>query len=282
MAISYCPRCERGTLNHNGSCKQCGYQVRRRCTSCGFTNVQYARYCGGCGQAMSEFRRIYKSLDKKVSFVQAMNIKKFASGLFFGLLLVIFAFGSMGMKRFVEDIDIPHTETTPEFVRPSFESANMKGFKNEVQGFFEEKDLSQRANLEDLFAIMDGMMKQLNPKLKYLVRDRYPLDTALEYYNKIQNFPKTENISKGMAYLMMFSYASDLFELKYGNFADKSLYKNIPKFHFMAAPAAALDSIGIRSADENGNLDLNSDISIESLCDMASAIIVTADKRLFL
>ena len=96
--FSYCPKCETGKLNAAGNCGICGYSLRNKCSDCGHLNIPGARFCGGCGQGMTALIRAQTFVNRQVSFMQRLKMRRFATGLAFGGLLSFFAFGSMGMQ----------------------------------------------------------------------------------------------------------------------------------------------------------------------------------------
>ncbi|MCK9457477.1 MAG: double zinc ribbon domain-containing protein [Candidatus Ozemobacteraceae bacterium] len=90
-----CPKCDNASLDANGVCVNCGYAPRLICPKCAHANSVKARFCGFCGTGTSVSIRIKKEIRTRISYVARMRIKHFATGLAFGTLLALFAFGAM-------------------------------------------------------------------------------------------------------------------------------------------------------------------------------------------
>ncbi len=273
--FSFCPKCEAGKLNAAGTCQVCGYSLRTRCSSCGHLNIPGARFCGGCGQGMTILVRLQNQVNLNLSYLSRFRIRKFATGLAFGGLLTFFAFGSMGMQSNLEEGQLSHKY----LANRTFE------FKNDFAIQF-EKDLltlckksDKEATVDDLNQVVDLLIQHLKPIARRLNRVRLPADTSSEYTGSLRNFSQSGMVTRGSSAMVFFQFLSDFLEFNYRDFPQESSYNDIPRFHFMCVPAAALRNLGLELARSQDNFGITDPISLKEICNAARTIVANAEIR---
>ncbi len=94
MKKSECPKCENLSLDALGVCADCGYTHKLLCTNCAHYNKMNARFCGACGDTLTFKMYLKRTLHSFLPYAIRLRLKHFVTGLAFGTLLALFAFGA--------------------------------------------------------------------------------------------------------------------------------------------------------------------------------------------
>ncbi|NCB40930.1 MAG: zinc ribbon domain-containing protein [Erysipelotrichia bacterium] len=274
--FSYCPRCETGKFNSSGICSHCGYSLRTACPECAYPNIPDARFCGSCGCGLNWPVRLQDFLNRKLNYLQKFKIKKFATGLAFGTLLTFFAFGTMGMQT---TDNVVHTQSHDRVQQIKFHSEFAFNFDKELAIFCQNRDLKQNISHRDFNAILDLLIKHLRPIAEQQNKKRKPGASSNVYAQMLHNFSHSDNVTRGSSAMTLFHFLSDFLELNYRDFSQETSYNDIPRFHFMSAPAAALKSLNIKLAREENTFGIKDAVSLEQICTAAKNIVAIAEKR---
>ncbi len=275
--FSYCPKCETGKLNAAGNCGNCGYSLRNKCSDCGHLNIPGARFCGGCGRGMTVVIRAQTFVNRQVSFIQRLKMRKFATGLAFGGLLSFFAFGSMGMQGSHENGRLlPSYFQAQQF---SFHEDFAVRFEKDLQSLCRNRRQGEYANAADLHQVVDLLIRHLKPLAQKLNQGRFPADSSSDYTRALHNFSRGKEVTRGSSAMLLFHFLSDFLEFNYRDFPQESSYNDIPRFHFMCVPATALKSLGIDLAQSSEDFGMTEPIEIAQLCNAARTIVANAEIR---
>ncbi len=276
--FSLCPRCDNGKLDSTGRCMQCAYTLRTRCNGCGHYNIPTSRFCGGCGQAMTLKLRLQQMINRHISFIQKIRIRKFAAGAAFGGMLALFAFGSMGMRS---DLELqPATSLTEEqniHLTGEFMQPFALSFEAELSELRRELDPNRKAGLADLTQVVDLLIRHLRPVAINAGATRLPAESAGYYAKALHNFSKSKSMTRGSTTIILFHFLSDLLDFQYRDFSQDSKYNDIPRFHFLTVPANALTSLGMNIAREEEVFGINDSLTTGQLLDYARDVMVIAE-----
>jgi hypothetical protein len=278
--FSTCPKCESGHIDTTGTCSNCRYTLRVHCESCGHQNIPTARFCGGCGNGMSLQIRLQSYLNRKITYLQRLRMRKFVTGAAFGSLLAFFAFGSMGMIS--ENNDHPVSAVSEKISIDSVQlnSAAATIFDNELATRLSGRDLDTIASVSDLETIMDLLIQHLRPVAEKLNKKRFPQESARNYSCLLHNFSRENELSRGATALMLFHFLSDFLELNYSDYSEAESFSDIPRFHFLSAPAAAVTRLGLNIAGSNHEFGINDPVSLLELQSFARRVMALAEPRL--
>lgn len=277
--FSICPKCEAGKLDTSGTCKRCSYSLRIPCDSCGHPNIPSSKFCGACGYGMTLQIRLRLFIYKKINYIQRFRIKKFAAGLSFGVFLSFFAFGTMGMVT--EDYIYPaaEIEESEQVAVPRPNSIFARNLNKELATLMASKDMGQAASVEDFEAILEMLLKHLRPIAERVNRSRFPEDSAKSYSRGLHNFSRFDGLTRGGATMMLFQFLSDFLEFNYRDFKAETFFSDVPRFHFLSVPAAALNKLGLKLAKNNETFGISEPIRIEELFNATQAIIGLAETQ---
>ena len=273
--FSLCPRCEHGNLDITGKCRHCGYTLREKCEVCGHYNIPTSRFCGGCGRAMTLKLRLQQAINRHISYLQKLKIRKFATGAAFGGLLALFAFGSMGMRA---DRELPVTAgqlnqgIVAEFYKPfalNFE-ADLKEIRRTL-------DPHRQAGLAELTNVVDLLIRHLRPIAIEAGVSRLPAESAGLYAKALHNFSRTKSMTRGSTTMILFHFLSDLLDFQYRDFSQESVYSDIPRFHFLTVPVNALNSLGIKIARDAETFGVTDQLTVGQLLDIARDVMLVAE-----
>ena len=274
MRQTFCPRCD-NLLSRNGHCSICGYQVKVTCHHCGHLNIPSAKYCGGCGRGTSFSIRYRKLLNSFLNPFQQIKLKRFFAGITFGGLLALFAFSSMGMKYYAPEALPDEEAVIPVKCEDSVLKSNiLKSLDADIDEVCHDKDRNKIASSKELSEIMDAMIKNLNHIAYRINKKKYPLDSCEAYFEQEPSIKKSDTTTRGTAALLFFAYLSDLFELKYKDFAKGSSYTDIPRFNIMEAPSSALKTYNIKIAASDERFGVNEEITLDELCKAARHVAI--------
>ncbi len=274
--FSFCPRCETGKLDAAGSCKSCGYSLRTKCSDCNHLNFPGARFCGGCGRGMTLSIKVQSFVNRRFNYLQKSRLRKFSTGLAFGTLLSVFAFGSMGMQSSDSHI---YNHERPAAIAFNFRADFAVNFENDLATVCAARVDQRHASAADLHQIVDLLIKHLKPLATRLNKKRIPADSSADYVRVVQNFSSSKEVTRGSSAMILFHFLSDFLEFSYRDFPQESSYKDIPRFHFMCVPANALKSTGVDLAKEQDEFAITEPIGIEQLCNAARSIVANAEIR---
>lgn len=90
-----CPRCESNSLDQTGKCEACGYCYKLLCSGCGHYNKMNSKFCGLCGHTLTLKVYWQQILNKLMPYNIRLRVRHFVTGLAFGTLLALFAFGAL-------------------------------------------------------------------------------------------------------------------------------------------------------------------------------------------
>ncbi len=279
MRQTFCPRCD-NLLSRSGHCSICGYQVKVTCQHCGHLNIPTAKYCGGCGRGTTISIRYRILLNSIFNPFQQIRIKRFFGGIAFGTLLGLFAFSSMGMKYYAPEALPEEQAVVPVQCEKSVLNSNiLKSIDSDLEEICSNKDRNKVASSKELCEVMDVMIKNLNHIAFRLNKKKYPLDNAESYLEQEHSIKKAETTTRGNAAILFFAYLSDLFELKYKDFAKGSSYSDIPRFNIMEAPSTALKNYDIKIAASEKRFGVNDEITLGELCIAARRVGIHAVQK---
>ncbi len=279
MRQTFCPRCD-NLLSRNGHCSICGYQVKVTCHHCGHLNIPSAKYCGGCGRGTTFSVRYRKLLNTFFNPFQQIKLKRFFGGITFGTLLALFAFSSMGMKYYAPEA-LPQEEAVipVSYDESVLNSTIIKSLDADLEEICRDKDKHKTASFNELNAVINIMIKNLNNIAYRTNKKKYPLENAESYLEQERSIKASDNATRGNTALMFFAYLSDLFELKYKDFTKGSSYNDIPRFNIMEAPSSALKSYNIKIAASSEHFGVNEEITLGELCDAAHQVSIHAVQK---
>ena len=279
MRQTFCPRCD-NLLSRSGHCSICGYQVKVTCHHCGHLNIPTAKYCGGCGRGTTFSVRYRRVLNSIFNPFQQIKIKRFFGGIAFGTLLALFAFSSMGMKYYAPEAMPDEKAVVPVLCEKSVLNSNiLKSFDSDLEEICSDKDRNKIASTKELCEVMDVMIKNLNHIAFRTNKKRYPLDNAESYLEQEHSIKKAETTTRGNTAILFFAYLSDLFELKYKDFAKGSSYTDIPRFNIMEAPSSALKSYDIKISASDDRFGVNDEITLDEICKAARRVAIHAVQK---
>lgn len=261
-----CPKCEHARLK-SGVCEECGYVLKLRCYKCGHINIPSARFCGVCGRGMTFGIRAKSFVNRRISFIQKMRVRRFALGLVFGALLILFAFGSMGMKGSENDFSCTATAdslklSTSDFISapplPTEAKPLPELFENSISDYFSTQDCHRPVGLEDLKYCVNAVRESLSAS-------QNEHNTACEYMINLGNFADRNAITRANAAMAIFYLLSDALNLRYRDFPQECGYNDIPRFHFLTVPANALAKYKIALARDERRFGINDVLTLSEL-----------------
>lgn len=234
-----CPRCDSDQLDSSGSCNKCGYTLRVPCRLCDYRNIPQARFCGGCGKALTLKSWFNRQLNQHLNYFSRLKIRKFAAGIAFGTLLGTFAFGSMGMQS-------PHRLNNPA-TSPAL-SQNLSNIQqnelyHELSEFRNSRKIEGEVKAQDLKRFTEILLAHLTSVKEAEAATSWQSTSAAEHLQKAR---ATGPINRGNVALLIFNIACEYLNLNYRDFGEQTVFFDIPRFHFLSAPAAALSNLGIR------------------------------------
>ncbi|GAB4270156.1 MAG: hypothetical protein Kow0029_06760 [Candidatus Rifleibacteriota bacterium] len=147
----------------------------------------------------------------------------------------------------------------------SFNEQRLAGPINELLEFRNARDPHAQATLNDLKKFSEILLSNLGDAIQTGKDQKLGDRDATTYINRLRNFSKQGVISRGCVAMLLFTFANDFLDISYKDFTDENQFIDIPKFHFLSIPTAALTSLGInlqRNADKFG---VNEAISVEEL-----------------
>lgn len=277
--FSICPKCEAGKLDTSGTCRRCGYTLRVPCDSCGHPNIPGAKFCGACGYGMSLQIRLRLFIYKNLNYIQRFRIKKFAAGLSFGIFLSFFAFGTMGMVTENYTYPTAETEEFEQVPAPRLYSRFARNINKELASLMTSRDMGQKASVEDFEAILGMLLKHLRPIAEKVNKNRFPEESAKSYSIGLHNFSRFDGLTRGGATMMLFQFLSDFLEFNYRDFKVEKFFSDVPRFHFLSVPVAALDKFGLKMAGSNETFGISEPILVEELFKATQAIIGLAETQ---
>lgn len=278
--FSNCPRCETGKLDSTGTCKRCRYSLRVPCGSCRHPNIPGAQFCGSCGFGLNLSMRLKRGINQQVSFFQRLKIKKFVTGLAFGLFLSFFAFGTMGMIT-DKDYKMPPQPLTNHRAATINQSSGLsRHFSKDLAKFMANTDMSKEATVKDLENIIELLIKYLAPIAEKANKTKFLAESAICYSGSLHNFSRQKGLTRGGTAMILFHFLADFLEVNYRDFSAESNYADIPRFHFLSVPAAALDNLGFTIAENTNNFGVNKPVRMDELLNVAQNVIALADKRI--
>lgn len=278
MRHTLCPRCD-NLLSRSGYCTICGYQVRNTCSHCGHLNIPTAKYCGGCGRGTTTSIKYRVMFNKLLNPFQQIKLKRFLAGIAFGTLLGLFAFSSMGMK-YAHEPDPNKVVSIPTMIDEAVMKSDILMKVNaDIDDFCLDRDVKKNATNGELNAIMDIMIKDLNFVALRTNKTKKPFETSLEYAEQQHCTETGKEVTRGSSAMMFFAYVSDLLELKYKDYTKGSKYNDIPRFHMMDVPTAALKEHDIKLAKSDDHFAPNEPVQLSVLCDAAKQVAVLAAQR---
>lgn len=258
--LSYCPKCEKNKLNH-GICSKCNYSIKARCVSCGHYNMPSAKFCGICGEGIALSIRVKQLINRNTNYLQRFRIRKFATGISFGILLTIFAFSSVGMRSNNIKEDAPYNLKIP--LISEYRQQLSKAFDIALTKQMIGKNQNTYAKIDDLSKTVDLLIEHLQPLLGTLVNT--PINTASDYIKNLKKLSKKNRVTRGNNVMVLFYFLSDFLNLQYRNFPQESAYLDIPKFHFLAVPINALKKFDIGTEFNNEEFGINNSITLTEL-----------------
>lgn len=269
-----CPRCEKPIRNNKYICYFCGYKFRTVCKKCGYMNFYLANYCGNCGTALSFTKKITQYLKTKFPILLNYNIlfklKKFASGFAFGILLVIFALGSMGMtnnhkpfnKEFLQNFYTFYSSS--DVILTNFQDPIIATCYKKIIAWKESiPDINSYATIKDLYSITQILQKYLDIKIN--VEDLLNFNVLCNDINDIlPTKPHNSNslieykINKqSTQYITRIKLVHYLYKLAFNTIVKNnqhtlsdvepiSSYIDIPSYHPYAYQIKFLENLGIK------------------------------------
>lgn len=267
-----CPRCESNRLDALGTCSRCGYSLRVTCESCGFMNIPQAKYCGSCGAALTLKVKAQTFINRHLSFYSQLRVRKFAAGLAFGTVLGIFAFGSMGMysKSGQSQNDMVMA------VNPQIANLHETRIFAELNEFRNSRNVDGYAGFNDLRKFIDILANFRSDEKTTLETDS---STADDYLTKARVQANRKQISRANLTMSLFYLACDRLHANYKDFPETLKYNDIPRFHYLSVPVAALDSLGVNLSRNKDEFGMRDGIKIETLFQVGLAMAEAIDIR---
>lgn len=251
MMKTCCPRCDAPLTGHDATCAACGHQWHLRCGCCGKLNIPRAVYCGGCGRALNWMDRIRQRWDETFAPITRTRFKSLSTGLAFGGLLTVFAFGSMGMYSPSWQAVTPAWEMNkPGEERLSTETGRQT--KADLEAFLEsQEDSSRRLTQRDLVRVGNLLLESFGAAIDPDgTRPGLNLNGAVKYLQTLQKSGDSAaeaEVRRGDVAVFFYRLMSDLFEVPTIEAASHQ-YSDIPRYHFMNLPVETLDALGLHLA----------------------------------
>jgi len=260
-------------------CPACGYLWRRTCAACGSQSIPQAAFCGGCGRGFSWHDRLKLKWRKMVSLTSQRRLHGLGSGLAFGTLLAVFAFGTMGMSTFKP-------------VEPVWEKAQTSGVAPAEVGrriltawnrSSENLDLERMVTKDDLVRLGNLLLETCSHAIPAdQPAGHVPIADSERY---LQEFARVEDgilsteISRSDAVVFLFRIVNDLFEITP---AEETTYKysDIPRYHYLNLPVETLENLGLKLSRNELEFGGDDQVSLAWLSEVTKSLVKVLDQRL--
>ncbi len=274
----HCPRCEAPLPAMDKECPACGYLWRRTCPTCGSQSIPQAAFCGGCGRGFAWHDRVRLKWRKLVSYATERRLHGLGSGLAFGTLLAIFAFGTMGMSTFkpVQPVwEKADSIAAPEDVgRRILSTWNRQGAEVDAERPVTKDDLVRLGNI--LLEACSHALPADQPSLHVQLAgsERY-----LQEFARADDEAVSPEIKRSDAVVFLFRIMNDLFELSPAEDASYK-YTDIPHYHYLNLPVETLESMGLRLSRNEAEFGGDDQVSLAWLSQVTKNLVKVVDRRM--
>ncbi|MBF0547778.1 MAG: zinc ribbon domain-containing protein [Candidatus Riflebacteria bacterium] len=277
-----CPKCEKAITDGGTICHSCGYRLQIKCSVCGSSNIPQAVFCGECGQALSFSRRIKYKLEEGIYWLLGEKARHIIAGFVFGVLLIMFAFGAMGMKSPEHAKVQPENQISQPILSVMVSESGKKALGS-LSKAFEKENSSREISRKDLIRVGNLILEAFSPSLNQNKEIFNPDFSDSRKYLQSLELSRAENagekLTRADIAVFLFRLISDVFDVSNCEVSENK-YNDIPKYHFMNIPVETLDSLGIHISRENGVFGGEDTVSIKWLSKLSVDVIRTCENRL--
>ena len=278
-----CPKCDAPLSDPEAGCPACGHQWHLRCGTCGKPNIPRAVYCGGCGLAIRWQDRIWQRWERSLLPLTRQRIRGFASGMAFGGLVTVFAFGSMGMTSPTWRTMTPAWEMTrPGVKAPATEPGRQ--LQADLESYLDsQSDPSRPLSQRDLVRVGNLLLERFGRVVDPDdIRPGPNFNGAMRYLQSLQRGgedPGASPVKRGDVAVFFYRLMKDLFEIPIVENATLQ-YSDIPRFHFMNLPVETLEALGLHLARGNKVFGGEDVVSLSWLSQRSIEVVRSCEARL--
>ena len=279
MIRHHCPRCETSLPSMDQECSACGYLWRRTCSVCGTQSIPQASFCGGCGRGFSWHDRVRLKWRGLVGFANQRRLHGISSGLAFGTLLFVFAFGSMGMSTF-KTVQPAWEKADPTPIAPVEVGRRILTTWNRLD---DQENMERAVTKEDLVRLgnllLENCSRALSPEQSTARPDLANSEKYLQEFSRVEEEAEVGEVRRSDAVVFLFRIMSDLFEIVP---VEQTSYKysDIPHYHYLNLPVETLETFGLKLSRNDWEFGGEDKVSMAWLSQVTKSLVKALDQRL--